>query len=694
MTTIRERIAAAQRTDRAQVEDAVLPRAATVAAVVVALLAVGATGAAPLGEVALSIPLVIAGNVLSHRRRHADNRWIKAAIAVVVLLVLARFFTDVGQSQTIDDTRLPLASLFLGVQTLHAFDLPRTRDLTFTVSASMALIALASAAARSPLFPLLVGLWLLLAGVSLWLLRLGANRRRGGEVLAPDHLVAPGVGLRSIGRTRPSSIVAVVAVTLVVFLALPRSEVGQTVALPFEQFRQGIPAPGGVTNPGLPVNDPGTSSDPNANFDATAYFGLADTVDIRTVGQLGDQLVLRVRSSRPRLLRGMVFDTYEDNRWTRTAAVPELRTGLPVRLDAEPGPRTDLTQIVEVVTPTPNLVFAAAAPLDLYHAGQSAQQWADGTVTVATTQEEGTIYSVISSVPVAPEDAMRSAFGPVPDEIAATWLQVPELSDRTLALSAELVDPTRSNYENAESVMAWLADNVAYSLDLSDHPPDQDAIDTLLFERRLGWCEPISSSMVMLLRAGGVPARWATGFMPGDFNVLSGYWEVRAHHAHAWVEVWIPEHGWISFDPTGAVPNADGPATASVSIPLLALFDQLGGWLQSLSPVGWLVLAGVFAVLAGSGVQLRRRLVAASPLDHLPIPWEPWETPTDLADRLARDHGADRASLEVLVRTHHAHQLGAEPPDADEVRAAHAAVRRSLGPRGNAEELGRAGAHR
>lgn len=681
-TTIRERIAEAQRTDRAQVEDSVLPRAATVAAVVVALLAVGVTGAAPLPEVALSIPLVVIGNMLSFQRRHADNKWIKAAIAAVVLLVLARFFTDVGQSQTVDDTRLPLTSLFLGVQTLHAFDLPRTRDLTFTVSASMALIALASASARSGLFPLLMGLWLLLAGLSLWLLRVGANRRRGGETLAREHLVAPGAGLQTLGRSRPSSVAAVVVATLLLFLALPRSEVGQTVALPFEQFRQGLPSPGGVTNPGLPVNDPGTSSNPNDNFDATAYFGLADTVDIRTVGQLGDQLVLRVRSSRPRLLRGMVFDTYRDNRWTRTADEPPIRNGLPVALDRQPGPRTSLTQIIEVVTPTPNLVFSAAAPTQLYHAGQSAQQWSDGTVTVATTQEEGTVYSVISNVPIASESSMRTAFGPVPEDIAATWLQVPDLSARTRALSAELVDPGRSNYDNAESVMAWMADNVAYSLDLDDHPPDRDAIDTLLFERQLGWCEPISSSMVMLLRQGGVPARWVTGFMPGDFNVLSGYWEVRAKHAHAWVEVWIPEHGWIAFDPTGAVPNADGPATASVSIPLLALFDQLGAWLLSLSAAGWLLLIGGVGALTLAAVQLRRRVVAASPLDHLPTAWEPWETPTDLADRLARDHDVPAAPLAVLVGAHHARQLETTPPDGRDVRAARAAVRRSLRTRG------------
>ncbi len=351
--------------------------------------------------------------------------------------------------------------------------------------------------------------------------------------------------------------------------------------------------------------------------------------------------------------------------------------GLPVRLDAQPGPRVELTQIVEVVSPTPNLIFAAGAPLDLYHAGQSAQQWSDGTVTVAATQEAGTVYSVISDVPVGSEESMRAAVGPAPDD-AATWLQVPELSDRTVGLSAELVDPTRSNYANAESVMAWMRDNIAYSLDLDDHAPDVDAVDALLFERRLGWCEPISASMVMLLRQGGVPARWVTGFMPGDFNVFSGYWEVRAKHAHAWVEVWVPGHGWIAFDPTGAVPNADGPAAASVSVPLVALARDALAWLRSLSVLGWLGLLGAVTVVVLGGVRRRRRQVENAPLASLPVAWEPWETPTDLADRIARDHDVDRGPLDVLVRTHHAQQLSQDPPPGPRIRQARAQVRREL----------------
>ena len=57
-----------------------------------------------------------------------------------------------------------------------------------------------------------------------------------------------------------------------------------------------------------------------------------------------------------------------------------------------------------------------------------------------------------------------------------------------------------------------------------------------------------------MLRTQGVPARLATGYLPGERDRLSGVWKVRASDAHAWVEVWFPESGWQAFDPTAEVP--------------------------------------------------------------------------------------------------------------------------------------------
>ncbi|HEY6102107.1 MAG TPA: DUF4129 domain-containing transglutaminase family protein, partial [bacterium] len=68
--------------------------------------------------------------------------------------------------------------------------------------------------------------------------------------------------------------------------------------------------------------------------------------------------------------------------------------------------------------------------------------------------------------------------------------------------------------------------------------------------------EMFASAMAVLLRGAGVPARLVTGYAPGTYNVLTGYYDVRNSDAHAWVEVFLPRAGWIEFEPT---PGFRGP---------------------------------------------------------------------------------------------------------------------------------------
>jgi protein-glutamine gamma-glutamyltransferase len=53
-----------------------------------------------------------------------------------------------------------------------------------------------------------------------------------------------------------------------------------------------------------------------------------------------------------------------------------------------------------------------------------------------------------------------------------------------------------------------------------------------------------------MLRDLGIPARYVGGFLPGEYNDVGGDWIVRASDAHTWVEVFFPNYGWITFDPT------------------------------------------------------------------------------------------------------------------------------------------------
>jgi len=59
----------------------------------------------------------------------------------------------------------------------------------------------------------------------------------------------------------------------------------------------------------------------------------------------------------------------------------------------------------------------------------------------------------------------------------------------------------------------------------------------------------------VMLRAEGIPARYVTGFLPGEYNDVGGDYIVRESDAHAWVEVYFPGYGWLTFDPTPADPN-------------------------------------------------------------------------------------------------------------------------------------------
>jgi hypothetical protein len=76
-----------------------------------------------------------------------------------------------------------------------------------------------------------------------------------------------------------------------------------------------------------------------------------------------------------------------------------------------------------------------------------------------------------------------------------------------------------------------------------------------LFERKAGHCEYFASSMALMLRTLGIPARVVNGFRGGEFNSVTDSYIVRGRDAHSWVEAYFPRYGWITFDPTppGAV---------------------------------------------------------------------------------------------------------------------------------------------
>jgi hypothetical protein len=60
--------------------------------------------------------------------------------------------------------------------------------------------------------------------------------------------------------------------------------------------------------------------------------------------------------------------------------------------------------------------------------------------------------------------------------------------------------------------------------------------------------------MAVMLRTQGIPARVAVGYTPGE-QVGNDRYVVRGLQSHMWVEMYVPDVGWIRFDPTPAGPR-------------------------------------------------------------------------------------------------------------------------------------------
>lgn len=71
-------------------------------------------------------------------------------------------------------------------------------------------------------------------------------------------------------------------------------------------------------------------------------------------------------------------------------------------------------------------------------------------------------------------------------------------------------------------------------------------IDEALLTRR-GVCQDFAHIMIALVRRVGIPCRYVSGYL---FHRTEDHDRSEEDATHAWVEAFLPELGWIGFDPT------------------------------------------------------------------------------------------------------------------------------------------------
>ncbi|MEM1058347.1 MAG: DUF3488 and transglutaminase-like domain-containing protein [Verrucomicrobiota bacterium] len=84
----------------------------------------------------------------------------------------------------------------------------------------------------------------------------------------------------------------------------------------------------------------------------------------------------------------------------------------------------------------------------------------------------------------------------------------------------------------------------------------RDMLSEFLFVRKQGYCEHYATAMATLLRLAGVPCRLVVGYQGAEYNPYGDFYVVRQANAHVWVEAFVPEKGWVRYDPTSMVSPA------------------------------------------------------------------------------------------------------------------------------------------
>jgi hypothetical protein len=198
-------------------------------------------------------------------------------------------------------------------------------------------------------------------------------------------------------------------------------------------------------------------------------------------------------------------------------------------------------------------------------------------------------------------------------------LRVPKSEQALLArLADDLGLPGLSAESAIAAVEAHFARGFAYSTYRTPATRERPALADFLLRTRAGHCEYFATATALLLRAAGVPARYATGFSAQEYSRLENAYVVRVRHAHAWVKAYV-NGAWRDVDTTPAAwASVEENAASSWWSPLADLWSwtrfrlsqiTAGARNEAATTALWTGVALLLAAWFGWRLYRQRRLI-------------------------------------------------------------------------------------
>ncbi|HST81767.1 MAG TPA: transglutaminase domain-containing protein [Kineosporiaceae bacterium] len=527
-----------------------------------------------------------------------------------------------------------LAALAAGALVAVALELADRRGVQSALVLGIAVLGLASVAAPgSHLLPALIPGW---PAALFTLTRLTAGATSGPHS-APETGQSHHLGRGWRQGTRPPMMRRVATTGAASARVVARWQLlPALVVIPASLTVMALVLASGVAKMDKHTLDFGAQNDTGTNGAGRASGYLGGAMDLTTRGSLPADPVIKVPADSPRLWRAGTLDQYTGLSWLATTparGLPKFVLGSDgtARVSDPPLPadpansRTDRMEPLEpgfVQVLSPGRLLGLSAPT-LLADGEGLISPGDRLVLlgrrlfsspfeVRSETLPGTSDLNLETMLSAAKDSKASAGTPpaLDEALDPRWTALPTyVSDRVRQLGITLVTGAPSRLAAVRAIEAELASRMTYTLDSPKPPEDAvDAVDDVLFISHSGFCEQFASAEVVLLRAAGVPARMAVGFSGGEPDG-KGLRVLRRSDAHAWVEVWFPEVGWVTSDPTPAAAETKS-RWQSIKSAVRSLVDEPAVRIGALILLILMSVAGVRLLLA-----LRRRFQLDTPDD-------------------------------------------------------------------------------
>ena len=268
------------------------------------------------------------------------------------------------------------------------------------------------------------------------------------------------------------------------------------------------------------------------------------------------QTTMVVLSTHRTYWRGGTFDYYDRDHWENSDVALTSRNPDQDRLDITPAlfSRVTIRAIFEIFDSNSSVLYTPGELVSLnrqYQVQSAVEGQIDDYSVIRATRAVGRriSYAAEGTASGATADQLRIAGTSYPGDLDR-YLQIPEVPPRVRELALRFGDIADNPYDIAQQIEFFLR-RFPFAIDIPELPTDRDAVDYYLFDLRRGFSDYTASSMAILLRLNGVPARLVTGYVPGFFDEEAGAFVVGPEDAHSWVEVYFPQYGWVTFEPSG-----------------------------------------------------------------------------------------------------------------------------------------------